>query len=115
MGCPVLKGVGWFAHTSALHDIGNDQAEHLPEPLDDHMQWPHRIPLAVHARASLDEIMAAFGRMTFERRNRLRQGVDFDPTTGSDLFFITVEKAEDHYSPSTMYRDYAIAPDLLIM
>ena len=40
--------------------------------------------------------------MTFERQNRLRQGVDFDPITGSDLFFVTLEKAEGHYSPSTM-------------
>ncbi len=36
----------------------------------------------------------------------------FDATTNSDLFFITLEKAEDHYSPTTMYRDYAISPDL---
>jgi hypothetical protein len=97
---------------SELFDILDDQADHVPEPLDDQMRWPHRIPLAVHARASLDEIMAAFGRMTFDRPNRLRQGVDFDRATGSDLFFVTLEKAEGHYSPSTMYRDYAISPDL---
>ena len=97
---------------SELFDILDDQAEHVPEPLDEQMRWPHQIPLAVHSRASLDEIMAAFGRMTFDRPHRLRQGVDFDKTTGSDLFFVTLEKAEGHYSPSTMYRDYAIAPDL---
>ena len=43
---------------------------------------------------------------------RLRQGVDFDSVTNTDLFFDTLEKAEGHYSPSTMYRDYAISPDL---
>jgi hypothetical protein len=95
-----------------LFDVLEEQADHLAEPLDAHMQWEHRMPLGVHARASLDEIMAAFGRMTFERRNRLRQGVDFDPVTMSDLFFVTLEKAEGHYSPTTMYRDYAISPDL---
>jgi hypothetical protein len=97
---------------SELFDVLEDQADHVPEPLDDQTHWPYRIPLAVHARASLDEIMAAFGRMTFGRPNRLRQGVDYDPATRSDLFFVTLEKAEGHYSPSTMYRDYAIAPDL---
>ena len=97
---------------SELFDVLEERAEHVPEPLDNHMKWQHRIPLAVHSRASLDEILAAFGRMTFERRNRLRQGVDFDPATQSDLFFVTLEKAEGHYSPSTMYRDYAISPDL---
>lgn len=100
------------AELEELFGLLEDQSEHLPEALDDHMRWPHRVPLAVHSRASLDEIMAAFGRMTFQRRNRLRQGVDFDPTTRSDMFFVTLEKSEGHYSPSTMYRDYAVAPDL---
>jgi hypothetical protein len=95
-----------------LFDVLEERAEHIPEPLDRHMMWEHRIPLAVHSRASLDEIVAAFGRMTFDRRNRLREGVDFDPVTRSDLLFVTLEKAERHYSPTTMYRDYAISPDL---
>lgn len=99
------------AELDELFGLLEDRSEHLPQPLDAHMRWEHRVPLAVHSRASLDEIMAAFGRMTFQRRNRLRQGVDFDPATRSDLFFVTLEKAEGHYSPSTMYRDYAIAPD----
>jgi superfamily II DNA or RNA helicase/HKD family nuclease len=100
------------AELGELFDVLEARAEHVSEPLDHHMMWQHRIPLAVHARASLDEILAAFGRMTFERRNRLRQGVDFDSVTQSDLFFVTLEKAEGHYSPTTMYRDYAISPDL---
>jgi superfamily II DNA or RNA helicase len=95
-----------------VFDILEDQAEHLPEPLDSHMRWEHQVPLAVHSRASLDEIMSAFGRMTFARQNRLRQGVDFDPATQSDLFFVTLEKSEEHYSLSTMYRDYAISHEL---
>ena len=76
------------------------------------MQWQHRVPLAVHSRASLVEILSAFGRLRFDRLSRLRQGVDFDRVTGSDLFFVTLEKAEGHYSPTTMYRDYAVSPDL---
>ena len=100
------------AELGELFDVLEERAEHVSEPLDQHMSWAHRIPLAVHSRASLDEILAAFGRLTFERRNRLRQGVDFNPVTQSDLFFVTLEKAESHYSPTTMYRDYAISPDL---
>lgn len=104
--------VALAAEMGELFDVLEERAEHVPEPLDRHMAWRHHIPLAVHSHASLDEILAAFGRMTFERRNRLRQGVDFDPVTQSDLFFVTLEKAEGHYSPSTMYRDYAISPEL---
>jgi hypothetical protein len=95
-----------------LFGVLEDKADHIPEPLDTHMQWRHRVPLAVHARASLDEILAAFGRLRFDRSGRLRQGIDVDRITGSDLFFVTLEKAEDHYSPTTMYRDYAVSPDL---
>jgi hypothetical protein len=85
---------------SALFDILDDQADHVPEPLDDQMRWPHRIPLAVHSRASLDEIMAAFGRMTFDRPNRLRQGVDYDRGTSSDLFFWESQSTTSVQSPT---------------
>ena len=108
----LLQHPALASELTELFDILDDQADHVPERLDDHMRWAYRIPLAVHARASLDEIMAAFGRMTFDRPNRLREGTDFDKVTNSDLFFITLEKAEDHYSPTTMYRDYAISPEL---
>jgi superfamily II DNA or RNA helicase/HKD family nuclease len=95
-----------------LLEVLGDRAEHLPESLDSHIGWEHRVPLAVHSRASLTEILAAFGRLSLSRRSQLRQGVDYDRVTNTDLFFVTLEKAEGHYSPSTMYRDYAIAPDL---
>ena len=101
--------VGELAELFALLE---DEAAHIPQPLDDQMGWSHSVPLAVHSRASLDEILAALGRQRFDRPNRLRQGVDFDPVTNSDLFFVTLEKAEDHYSPTTMYRDYAISQEL---
>jgi hypothetical protein len=66
--------VALAAEMGELFDVIEERAEHVPEPLDRHMAWRHHIPLAVHSRASLDEILAAFGRMIFERRNRLRQG-----------------------------------------
>jgi superfamily II DNA or RNA helicase len=100
------------AEMGDLFELLEDRAEHIPEPLDRHVGWEHGVPLGVHARASLDEVLAAFGRMTFARKGRLRQGVDFDPITQSDLFFVTLEKTEGHYSPTTMYRDYAISPRL---
>src|SRR3546814_15366129 len=30
----------------------------------------------------------------------------------SDAFFVTLKKSESDYSPTTMYRDYAISPEL---
>lgn len=107
----VLANRALAGELSELFDLLDDQAHNLTEPLDRHMQWTHQIPIAVHSRASLDEILSAFGRMSLTRPLRLRQGVDFDRATKSDLLFVTLEKAESHYSPTTMYRDYAISPD----
>jgi superfamily II DNA or RNA helicase len=101
-----------IAELAEVFDVLEERADHLPQPLDAHMGWPHRVPLAVHSRATRDEILAAFGRIALARRDSPREGVYFDSATGSDLFFVTLEKAERHYSPSTMYRDYAIAPSL---
>lgn len=47
-----------------------------------------------------------------ENPHRLREGVMFDPATQCDVFFVTLEKSEERYSPTTMYKDYAISPAL---
>jgi len=95
-----------------LMQVLDDRAAHAPRPLDRSLGWRHQVPLSVHGRATRDEILAAFGRLSFARRSSIREGVYFDRETNSDLFFVTLEKTEGHYSPSTMYRDYAISPEL---
>ncbi len=95
-----------------LMQVLDDRAVHAPRPLDHSLGWRHQVPLGVHGRASRDEILSAFGRLSFARRSAIREGVYFDRETNTDLFFVTLEKTEGHYSPSTMYRDYAISPDL---
>jgi superfamily II DNA or RNA helicase/HKD family nuclease len=95
-----------------LMRVLDDRAAHAPHPLDQVMDWRHKVPLGVHGRASRDEILAAFGRLSFAKRSSIREGVYFDRETNTDLFFVTLEKTEGHYSPSTMYRDYAISPEL---
>jgi len=42
----------------------------------------------------------------------IREGVWFSEDYQTDLFFITLQKTEKHYSPKTMYQDYAISPEL---
>lgn len=76
---------------------------HLP------IEWtPHtEVPLQVHCRYSLTQALAAFGV-----NHKIQAGVHFDKATGCDLFFVTLRKSEKHYSPRTMYRDYAISPEL---
>jgi hypothetical protein len=50
--------------------------------------------------------------MTPEKPHRIREGVKYDEATQSDLFFVTLNKAERYYSPTTRYRDFAISPQL---
>ena len=58
------------------------------------------------------EIFSAFGRITPGKFYQHREGAYRDEATNSDLFFVTLEKSERDYSPSTLYKDYAISPTL---
>jgi hypothetical protein len=70
------------------------------------------VPLHLHARYSRDEILAAFDILRPGQRPSVREGVKYDGATNTDLFFVTLHKAEGHYSPTTMYRDYPISREL---
>jgi superfamily II DNA or RNA helicase len=97
-----------------LLDVLEDRAGHQTFPIaeavpDDAFA---EVPLAVHARYTRDEVLAALGRSTLAKPFTQQTGVFWHEATRTDYFFITLEKSEKHYSPSTRYRDYAIAPDL---
>ncbi|RSM45420.1 DUF3427 domain-containing protein [Actinoplanes sp. ATCC 53533] len=62
-------------------------------------------PLHIHARYSRDEIGAAFG---IADPSNIREGVRWLPDENADIFFVTLTKTEQHYSPTTMYQDRAI-------
>lgn len=90
----------------------DDLSEHLTYPLDEQLGWDHRIPLSVHARHSLRDVLTAFGMLTVNGSLYEQTGVFRDERTNSELFFVTVEKSERDYSPSTRYKDYAISTEL---
>lgn len=77
----------------------NDAQEPLP--------W-----IEIHARYSRDEVLAAIGRSTLAKPFSHREGPLWHEPTRTDYFFITLQKSEKYYSPSTRYRDYAISPEL---
>ena len=68
--------------------------------------------MSVHARHTVDDVLTAFGILDFSRTAWKQTGVIRDERTNSDLFFVTLEKSEREYSPSTLYKDYAISPTL---
>lgn len=70
------------------------------------------IPLTVHARYSRQEIIAALGEGAGVKPKVTQGGILFAKNAGCDVFFIDLHKAERDYSPTTMYRDYAINREL---
>ena len=97
-----------------LLDVLEDRAEHQTFPIAEAVRDAAfaNVPLALHARYTRDEVLAALGRSTLVKPFTHREGPFWHPETKTDYFFITLEKSEKDYSPSTRYRDYAIAPDL---
>ena len=93
-----------------LLDLLEERAEHLTYPFE--TGGSEDPPLRIHARHSLVEIFSAFGRITPGQFYQHREGVYRHEATNSDLFFVTLEKSERDYSPSTLYKDYAISPTL---
>ena len=68
------------------------------------------IPLQVHARYRQDEILAALSAGGEAGIPRLQGGVYYEPDCNADVLLVTLRKAEGSFSPTTMYRDYAISP-----
>ena len=60
------------------------------------------IPLKLHASYSRDEILAAFDVGSPEKPPSVREGVKWVEQHNTDLFFITLNKSEKDFSPSTI-------------
>jgi superfamily II DNA or RNA helicase len=86
----------------------DDQIVHLHQPLG--LLYP--VPLQVHANYTREEILAAFGASTVTKPLPLQTGVYWHEPTRTDLLFITLQKADKDYSPTTRYLDYAISETL---
>ena len=69
---------------------------------------PYPQPLKVHGRYTRDQILAAFGLSTFQRKSPSREGVAYHPALNTELLFINLIKSEENFSPTTMYDDYAV-------
>ncbi|WP_315914253.1 DUF3427 domain-containing protein [Arthrobacter sp. lap29] len=72
------------------------------------------VPLLSHATYRREEILAAleFGSLAKGKNVSHREGVAWCPETKTDAFFVTLNKDEANHSATTMYKDYAISPEL---
>jgi superfamily II DNA or RNA helicase len=101
---------------TAVIELSFDETRHLASPMAGPLA---RSPLRVHARYQREEILTAldYARLAGaggpqRLPNSMREGVMWSEAWQSDAFLITLQKSETDYSPTTMYRDYAISPTL---
>jgi len=70
------------------------------------------VPLVLHARYTRSDVLAALGLGDGTKPPPSREGLMSTPDSRYDAFFVDLQKAERDYSPTTMYRDYAINREL---
>ncbi|WP_049631206.1 DUF3427 domain-containing protein [Cellvibrio sp. pealriver] len=66
-------------------------------------------PIKVHARYTREQILVGFGASTFEKASTSREGVLKLADQNIELLFVTLNKNEKRFSPTTMYHDYALS------
>ena len=86
-----------------------DLIEHVPLALTTHPD----VPLAIHARYTRVEILAAFGVGDAARMAPWQSGVYWAKAARADLLAFTLDKTSGGFSPTTRYKDYAISRDLV--
>jgi hypothetical protein len=69
-------------------------------------------PIALHAQYTRTEALLAVGDGSIDRPPTSREGVRWVPDARTDVLFVTLRKSERSFSPSTMYRDYALSREL---
>lgn len=85
------------------------KSRHTPRPL----RGMPLNPLRTHAHYSREELTAGLDWATFDRTPQvMRQGVFWAKDWDADALLVTLRKNEKDFSPTTMYRDYAISNEL---
>jgi hypothetical protein len=91
--------------------LGVTASKHAAKGLGSGLQ---HIPLLSHATYRREEILAALQYASLELGKNVqhREGVAWCPATSTDAFFVTLSKDDKKHSATTMYKDYAISPEL---
>ncbi|WP_379135244.1 DUF3427 domain-containing protein [Paenibacillus sp. sgz500958] len=76
--------------------------------VDKRNEFPYVCPLDIHCKYSMDQVLAAFEYWNEEKAPSFREGVKYFEEKKTDIFFITLNKSDKDFSPSTLYEDYAI-------
>lgn len=74
--------------------------------VDESLEVGFNFALDLHCTYSMRQIATAMGYFNYSALQGI--GVKYFPEKKTDVFFITLNKAEKDYSPTTMYNDYSI-------
>ena len=77
--------------------------------IDEPVELGFDCPLDLHCTYTRDQLLVA---MDFMKPATVREGVKWLPDQQLDVFFVTLNKADKDYSPTTMYNDYSINESL---
>ena len=77
--------------------------------IDEPVQVDYDCPLDVHCSYTRDQILVA---LDFMKPDTVREGCKYLDDKKVDLFFVTLNKSDKDYSPTTMYNDYSINSEL---
>jgi hypothetical protein len=111
-GLAAIAGEPVLDEMRQVIDIAFDAAHRSTYGLGELIPALAGVPLAVHARYSREEALAGLGVAGRLRPKYVQSGVVWCKELGVDAFFITLKKTETDYSPTTMYRDFALSPEL---
>ena len=77
--------------------------------IDEPVELGFDCPLDLHCTYTRDQLLVA---LDFMKPSTVREGVKWLPEKNIDVFFVTLNKADKDYSPTTMYNDYSINESL---
>ncbi len=105
-----------FAHDEIQREIcdlleyNEAHIEFLPKTVD----LGFENALELHSTYTRAQAFAALGHYTLTRKpaGGSREGVVYLEDKKADVFLVTLNKTEEHYSPTTMYKDYAVNEQL---
>lgn len=112
-GLAALRGEAVTDELDQVIDIAFDAARRSTTGLGDLDTDLSNVPLQLHASYLREEILAGLGWASQQRvPATMREGVAWCEGINTDAFLITLNKSDRDYSPTTMYRDFALSPDL---
>ena len=78
--------------------------EHI-DFVDKRIDFEFDCPIDLHCTYSRDQLLVA---MDFMKPSTVREGIKWLPDKKVDILFVTLNKSDKDYSPTTMYNDYSI-------